>query len=79
MPPRAVAVEPVEDGLYSLVEAAVFARAFNEIMLSDTRPLWVVAVPVSLRFDGDATSGMPIVGRAIDLGEVETSSGVGEA
>jgi hypothetical protein len=62
IPPRATAIEPVEDGLYSAQEAALFLEGFNSAMLVEQKPIWAVAVPITIRFEGDARPGMPVEG-----------------
>ena len=61
-PPRATAVEPVEDALYSADEAALFLEGFNTAMLQCERPIWAVAVPITVHYGGDAVAGAPIDG-----------------
>ena len=64
MPPQAIAIEIVEDVLYSESEAALFLHGFNGCMLADNQSIWAVAVPVVVRYDGDATLGMAVNGYA---------------
>ena len=61
-PPCARALEPVEDGLYSAEEAVLFLEGFNSAMLGSRQPLWAVAVPITVRYEGDARPGMPVEG-----------------
>lgn len=61
-PPRATALEPLVDAAYSATEAALFLEGFNSAMLTSDRPLWAVAVPVVLRFEGDARPGAAVQG-----------------
>ncbi len=61
-PPTATALEAVENGLYSVDEAALFLEGFNTSMLQNTEPIWAVAVPVAIRYEGDAQPGMPVRG-----------------
>jgi hypothetical protein len=61
-PPQATAVEPVADATYSAADARLFVEGFNTQILSTDKPLWVVAVPVTLRYEGDAVPGEAIVG-----------------
>jgi hypothetical protein len=63
-PPTATALEAVENGLYSADEAALFLEGFNGAVLQNKDPIWAVAVPVTIRFEGDAQPGMPIQGHA---------------
>ncbi len=62
LPPLATACEPVENVLYTEAEAALFVEGFNRSMLAEPRQIWAVAVPVTLRYDGDAQPGLPIYG-----------------
>ncbi len=41
-----------------------FVEGFNRAMLAEPRQIWAVAVPVTVRFDGDAQPGLPIHGHA---------------
>jgi hypothetical protein len=63
-PPTATALEAVENGLYSADEAALFLEGFNSAVLQNNDPIWAVAVPVTIRYEGDAQPGMPIRGHA---------------
>jgi hypothetical protein len=63
-PPSATAVELVEDALYSADEAALFLEGFNESMLEHRQPIWAVALPITIRYDGDAQAGMSVRGYA---------------
>jgi hypothetical protein len=62
LPPRATALEPVEDATYSAAEAALFLEGFNSAMLESDRPIWAVAVPIVIRYEGDAAPGAPVRG-----------------
>jgi hypothetical protein len=67
-PPQATAVEPVENALYSDDEAALFLEGFNQSMLLEDGPrIWAVAVPVTVRYDGDARPGRPVRGCTFPL------------
>ncbi len=55
-PPLATALEPVSDAI-SAEDAQLFLEGFNSQMLRDERELWVVAVPVTLRYEGDLRPG----------------------
>lgn len=66
-PPRAVALEPVADALYSAEEAALFLEGFNTAMLECDRRIWAVAVPITVRYDGDALAGGPVEGYVFPL------------
>jgi hypothetical protein len=61
-PPRATALEPVDESLYGAREAALFLEGFNSAMLDGDRPLWAVAVPITMRYEGDAQPGASVVG-----------------
>jgi hypothetical protein len=61
-PPLATAVELVADTTYSAAEARLFVEGFNSQIRSSSKPLWVVAVPVALRYEGDASPGDRIAG-----------------
>jgi len=78
-PPRATAVEPVEDMLYTAAEAATFVESFNRSMLSADQPVWAVAVPITIRYEGDVEPGMTVEGHTFPLDQLdsgsETSSG----
>jgi hypothetical protein len=64
VPPRAAAVELVEDAAYSADEAAFFLEGFNSAMLEHDRPIWAVAVPIAIRYEGDAQAGGLVQGFA---------------
>lgn len=64
VPPRATAIEIVDDVLYSATEAALFLHGFNGCMLADDQSIWAVALPVAVRYDGDAFPGMAVNGHA---------------
>lgn len=65
-PPQAIALELAVDGVYSAVQAAAFVEGFNTEMLRDPQRRWAVAVPVTLRYDGDLAPGQRFFSR--DLG-----------
>jgi hypothetical protein len=56
-PIAAVALEPAEDGTMSAQQAAEYVRAFNQAALAAARTLRVVALPVTVRYDGDPQPG----------------------
>lgn len=62
LPPQATAVEPVEEKAYSADEAALFLEGFNSAMLASDRPIWAVAVPVVVRYEGDVVPGARVRG-----------------
>ena len=67
LPPRAVAVEAAEAAPLSAGEAARFLEGFNGTMLTRRGRLWAVAVPVTLRYDGDLRTGQTISRASTDL------------
>jgi hypothetical protein len=67
VPPRATALEPVARSLYSAEEAAQFVEGFNGSMLGGDRPLWAVAVPITIRYEGDAEPGRTVRGCKLPL------------
>ena len=69
VPPRATAVEPVEQALCTAEEAALFLQGFNSSMLAHHEPIWAVAVPITLCYEGDAVPGLPVRGYAFPLEE----------
>ncbi len=71
LPPVATAFEPVADRLYNEAEAGAFVEGFNRSMLAEPRQLWAVAVPVTIRYDGDAHPGLPIAGHQFCVRECE--------
>jgi hypothetical protein len=60
LPPKAVAVETAEDAPLSEGEAARFLEGFNGTMLTRRAQLWAVAVPVTLRYEGDLCAGQVV-------------------
>jgi hypothetical protein len=42
----------------------LFLEGFNSAVLQNNDPIWAVAVPVTIRYEGDAQPGMPIRGHA---------------
>lgn len=64
VPPHATALELVDDAAYSASEAALFLQGFNSAILGSVRPIWAVAVPVELRYEGDARPGDSVQGFA---------------
>ncbi len=66
VPPEATALEPVDEATYSAAEAALFLQGFNSAMYGSARSVWAVAVPVALRYEGDARPGDVVHGFAFD-------------
>ena len=73
-PPQATALELIEDSSFSEEEARLFLEGFNSQMLVDGRPLWAVAVPVVLRYDGDPQPGEPISGHVFEIRQSHAAS-----
>jgi hypothetical protein len=42
----------------------LFLEGFNSAVLDEQRSIWAVAVPVEVRFEGDARPGLPVRGAA---------------
>ena len=61
IPPEAVALEPAIDGVYSSAQAAAFVEGFNTEMLRDAQRRWAIAIPVTVRYDGDLEPGQRFV------------------
>ena len=70
-PPAAEALEPVDAAAYSAEEAAMFLEGFNSAMLASERPLWAVAVPITIRYDGDAQCGARVTGFAFEASDFD--------
>jgi hypothetical protein len=66
-PTRAAAVRPIEETVYSAEEAALLLEGFNSWILenisreSEDRH-WAIAVPVRIRYEGDAVEGEIVIG-----------------
>lgn len=56
-PPGAVAVEPAEEGSMTQAQARAYTEAFNRAALAAGRKLWTIALPVTLRYDGEPQPG----------------------
>lgn len=61
VPPEALALEPAIDGVYSSAQAAAFVEGFNTEMLRDAQRRWAIAIPVTVRYDGDLEPGQRFV------------------
>ncbi|MBN2476892.1 MAG: hypothetical protein JXB62_19955 [Pirellulales bacterium] len=57
IPPQCVAVEPAEPDPMSSDQAEQYVEAFNQAALAAGRHLWAIAVPVTIRYDGDCRPG----------------------
>jgi len=73
LPPRATAVEPAEEAAMSAREAVRFLEGFNRTMLTRLLPIWAVAVPVTIHYEGDLRIGA-IVTRRNRLLDCKTQS-----
>ena len=60
VPPAAVALEPAEPGTMSARRAGRYVEAFNRAALAGRRKVWAVALPVTVRYEGDAQPGEPV-------------------
>ncbi len=60
VPPEAVVLEPAEPDTMSARQAAGYVEAFNRAVLGGGRRIWAVAVPVTVRYEGDARPGQPM-------------------
>ncbi|MEE8450346.1 MAG: hypothetical protein V3R99_00475 [Thermoguttaceae bacterium] len=60
VPPKAVAVEPAEEGTMSVEQAAAYVEAFNRTALRRFAKIWAVALPVTVRYEGEPNAGATI-------------------
>ena len=60
VPPGAIALEPAEEELMSDGQAAAYVEAFNRAASSRSRKIWAVALPVTVRYDGEPRPGESI-------------------
>jgi len=67
LPPRAVAVEAAEAAPLSAPEAARFIEGFNGTMLTRRCRLWAIAVPVTIRYEGDLRAGQTVCRASTEL------------
>ena len=72
VPPRAHAVELAEPGVWEMAEAVAYIEAFNRRAMGRPQRLWVVAVPVSVCYEGDLRRGQ-VVCNALRPDAAETS------
>jgi hypothetical protein len=56
-PACAVALEPAEAGTMSARQAGLYVEAFNRTASDSPRNQWAVALPVSIRYEGDPQPG----------------------
>lgn len=66
-PPSAVLLEPAEAGSMSPRQAARYVATFNRVAVAHGRPLRAIALPVSVRYEGDPAPGQAIEVPAVDL------------
>ena len=57
----AIALEPAEEGTMSARQAARYVTAFNRAAADLGREVRAIALPVSVRYDGDPEPGRPLV------------------
>lgn len=57
VPVGAVAIEPAETRTMAIRQANRYAEAFNRAALGGTQKVWAVALPVTIRYDGDPQPG----------------------
>ena len=57
VPAAATAVEPAERRAMTLRQARRYVEAFNRAVAAGPRKLWAVALPVRIRYLGDAEPG----------------------
>src|ERR1700682_6149817 len=67
LPPRATAVELADASAMSAREAIRFLEGFNRTMLARLLPIWAVAVPVTIQYEGDLRVGAIVTRRMTRL------------
>jgi hypothetical protein len=67
LPPRATAVEPADASAMSAREAVRFLEGFNRTMLTRLLPIWAVAVPVTILYEGDLRIGAIVTRKTAKL------------
>jgi hypothetical protein len=60
MPPQPIAVRLLEEGTFPRSAASALVNGFNRRMLAHRGPYWCVAVPIQVRYVGDAQPGKVI-------------------
>lgn len=60
IPPRAVALVPAEDDVFSAAEAAAYVEGFNSQAIRKRRRMRAVAVKVGVRYQGDLQPGQAL-------------------
>jgi hypothetical protein len=64
VPPEARAIELIEEECLSASEAQIIVDSFNRQMLNRPDQVWAVAIPVSVRYEGDARPGAIVHGHS---------------
>lgn len=67
LPPRATAVEPADTAAMSAREAIRFLEGFNRTMLARLLPVWAIAVPVTIHYEGDLHIGAIVTRKSANL------------
>jgi hypothetical protein len=60
VPPGAIAVEPAERKTMSILRARRYVEAFNRVAQEGRQKKWAVALPVTIRYEGDPRPGEPV-------------------
>ena len=61
VPAGAVAIEPAERQTMTARQAQRYVEAFNRAVENSPRKIWAVALPVTIRYDGDPQPGELLV------------------
>jgi len=62
VPVAAIALEPAEEETMSAEQASAYVEAFNRTALGGPRKIWAVALPVTLRYEGEPRPGEALKG-----------------
>jgi hypothetical protein len=62
-PLEAVALEPAEEGILSARQAARYVKAFNRTARAQRLAVWAIALPVTVRYEGDLRRGDKLIVR----------------
>lgn len=68
VPVGATAVEAAERGTMTVRRARQYVEAFNRAVEKSRRKIWAVAIPVSIRYVGDAQPGQTLAARDVTAG-----------
>jgi len=60
IPATGVALKPAHDWVLTRQEADTYVETFNRRMLTRPKQLWAVAIPVTIRFEGDLREGQSV-------------------